>query len=120
MKIAAYNVENLFDRAKVFNDDTDAHREVLDLHAEINTLFEQPVYSAADKARMLVIFEALGILNDNDGPFVRLRKIRGQVITRPRDRSAPGGHLAENPAQGHPAPSQAHGVRLLQSRYTGP
>ncbi|WP_428927415.1 endonuclease/exonuclease/phosphatase family protein [Marinibacterium sp. SX1] len=89
MKIAAYNVENLFDRAKVFNDDTDAHREVLDLHAEINSLFEQPVYSAADKARMLVIFEALGILNDNDGPFVRLRKIRGQVITRPRDRSAP-------------------------------
>ncbi len=89
MRIAAFNVENLFDRAKVFNDDSDAHRDVLDAHAEINTLFEKDSYSAADKARMIELLEALGLLNDNDGPFVRLRKIRGQLIRRPRDRSLP-------------------------------
>lgn len=95
MRIAAYNVENLFDRARVFNDDTDAHRAVLDTHAELNTLFEKPTYSEADKARMLVLLQELGMLNDNEGPFVRLRKIRGQLIRRPRDRSKPRVIVAE-------------------------
>ena len=89
MKIAAFNVENLFDRAKVFNDDTGAHREVLDAHAELSKLFEQEVYAPADKARMLELMEVLGILNDNEGPYVILRKIRGRIITRPRDRARP-------------------------------
>ncbi len=89
MRIAAYNVENLFDRARVFDDDSDSHQQVLDAHAEINTLFEKPVYSEADKVRMLELLTLLGMLNDNEGPFVRLRKIRGQLIRRPRDRSKP-------------------------------
>ncbi len=87
MKIAAFNVENLFDRAKVFNDDTGAHQGVLDAHAELSKLFEQEVYAAADKARMLELMETLGILNDNEGSFVILRKIRGRIIARPRDRT---------------------------------
>lgn len=89
MKIAAFNVENLFDRAKVFNDDNGAHQDVLDAHAELNTLFEKDIYSDADKARMLVLLDGLGMLNDNDGPYVRLRKIRGRLIRRPRDRTKP-------------------------------
>lgn len=89
MRIAAYNVENLFDRARVFNDENDSHKAVLDAHAEINTLFEQATYTDADKARMLALLDQLGMLNDNEGPFVRLRKIRGQLIRRPRDRSKP-------------------------------
>ncbi|MEL6451598.1 MAG: endonuclease/exonuclease/phosphatase family protein [Pseudomonadota bacterium] len=89
MKIAAFNVENLFDRARVFNDDSDAHAEVLAAHSELNTLFEKPVYTAADKARMLTLLDDLGMLNSNEGRFVRLRKIRGQIIRRPRDRSQP-------------------------------
>ena len=80
MRIAAYNVENLFDRARVFNDDSNAHEAVLDAHAEINTLFEKRVYTDADKARMLVLLTQLGMLNDNEGPFVRLRKIRGCLL----------------------------------------
>lgn len=89
MKIAAFNVENLFDRAKVFNDETNAHEGVLEAHSELNSLFEKDVYSDADKARMLILLEELGMLNDNDGRFVRLRKIRGQIIRRPRDRTKP-------------------------------
>lgn len=89
MKIAAFNVENLFDRAKVFNDDTDIHDAVLKQHAELNTLFEKDIYTAADKARMLELMTDLGLLNRNDGKFVRLRKIRGQIIKRPRDRRKP-------------------------------
>ena len=90
MRIAAFNVENLFDRAKVFNDeDPDAHRDVLDAHAALNTLFEHPVYSDADKADMLSLMERLGMLRRDEGRFTRIRKIRGQLISRPRKPKAP-------------------------------
>lgn len=98
MRIAAYNVENLFDRARVFNDDTGAHQDVLDAHAEINSLFENPVYTEADKARILELLEQLGMLNDNEGKFVILRKIRGQLIRRPRDRAKPREIVADGRA----------------------
>lgn len=86
MRVAAFNVENLFDRAKVFNDDTDIHQDVLDAHAVLNTLFEKAVYADGDKTRMLELFEQLGMLRRDEGPFVRIRKIRGQIISRPRSR----------------------------------
>ncbi|MEM9971417.1 MAG: endonuclease/exonuclease/phosphatase family protein [Pseudomonadota bacterium] len=91
MRIAAFNVENLFDRAKVFNDvnpgDENPHQGILDAHAELSGLFEKPVYTSADKERMLVLMDALGILNANESTFVRLRRIRGKIIRRPRDRA---------------------------------
>ncbi len=88
MRVAAFNVENLFDRAKVFNDDTDVHAGVLDAHAELNKLFEKATYSDADKVRMLELFQELGMLRRDEGSFVRIRKIRGQIISRPRSRPA--------------------------------
>ncbi|WP_417669268.1 endonuclease/exonuclease/phosphatase family protein [Roseibium sp.] len=85
MRIAAFNVENLFDRAKVFNSpDKTAHQDVLDAHAELNKLFEKDVYSGADKARMLVLIGHLGMLKRDEGRYTRIRKIRGQIISRPR------------------------------------
>lgn len=93
MRIAAYNVENLFDRAKAFNaDDPTAHSDVLDAHAALNKLFEKETYSTADKARMLVLIEELGMLHRDEGTkdsFTRIRKIRGQLIKRPRDSTKP-------------------------------
>lgn len=93
MKIAAYNVENLFDRAKAFNsDDPNAHQQVLDDHAELNKLFEKEIYSTTDKSRMMVLIERLGMLHRDEGTertFTRIRKIRGQLIRRPRDSTLP-------------------------------
>ena len=86
MRIAAFNVENLFDRAKVFNDKDEAHQDVLDGHAELNKLFEKDVYSDADKARMLELITELGMIRRDEGRFTRIRKIRGQLISRPRTR----------------------------------
>lgn len=86
MRIAAFNVENLFDRIKAFNDqDPDTHRDVLDAHAELNKLFEKATYSSADKNRMLTLMGQLGILKRDEGPFVWLRKIRGKIVVRPRN-----------------------------------
>ena len=85
MRIAAFNVENLFDRAKVFNEEKkEAHRKVLDANTELNKLFDKDIYSDADKARMLKLLAELGMLRDDLGPYTRLRKIRGQLITRPK------------------------------------
>ena len=85
MRLAAFNVENLFQRVKAFNDaDPETHRDILDAHSELNKLFEKPVYTAADKTRILALMDTLGILNRDEGRFVQLRKIRGRLITRPR------------------------------------
>lgn len=86
MRIATFNVENLFDRAKVFNDpDPNAHRAVIDAQAGLNKLFELPVYTAAAKADMLVQMAVLGVLNARQaGPFALIRRNRGQLVSFPR------------------------------------
>ena len=85
MKIAAYNVENLFDRAKAFNEESTEAQRVVKEEAELNALLENPEYTPATKKRILVLLKSLGILKADEGPFVILRKIRGQFIKRPRN-----------------------------------
>ena len=41
MKIASFNVENLFDRAKALNEDSAQATLVLKQEAELNALFER-------------------------------------------------------------------------------
>lgn len=85
MRIASFNVENMFDRAKALNAaDWEVGKPALAAHAELNKLFSNEVYTPANKARMLVLLEENGLLRDDDGPYLLLRKIRGQLIKRPR------------------------------------
>ena len=86
MRIATYNVENLFTRAKALNLDTwQEGKPTIDRFAEINELFENSVYSQADKSRMVALMKALGIdKKDDGGPFVVLRQNRGQLLKRAR------------------------------------
>lgn len=88
MKIASYNVENLFDRAKAFNDETPEAQQAVKLEAELNALFEKTNYTEIRKKRMLEIMKELGILRSDEGPYVILRKIRGQFIKRPTNNGA--------------------------------
>lgn len=86
MRLATFNVENMFDRAKALRrQDWAEGKPALEAHKDLNTLFEKPVYSAADQKRMLKLMEENGLLKDDDGPLLILRKIRGQLIKRPRD-----------------------------------
>ncbi len=90
MRIAAFNVENLFDRARVFNgEEKGAYADVLEAHSELNQLFEQETYTAARKTRMLALIEQLGMLRRDEGRYTRIRKIRGQLISRPRKPKEP-------------------------------
>ena len=82
MRIAAFNVQNLFDRPKVFNhNDPKVNRKVI-AHARLNILFDKRKYSEADKARMLELLRELGVLRSDKSPYVRIRRIRGQLISR--------------------------------------
>ncbi len=86
MRLATYNVENLFTRAKALNMETWAlGKPVIDRYAEINGLFENTIYSDADKARILVLLRELGIdKKDDASSFVLLRQNRGQLLRRGR------------------------------------
>ncbi|MDQ0563086.1 endonuclease/exonuclease/phosphatase family metal-dependent hydrolase [Rhizobium mesoamericanum] len=84
MRLASFNVENLFDRAKAMNLDTWAEgRVVLDQFAELEKLLGQVIYSDADKARMATLIVELGMEKSDTGPFVILRRNRGNLLKRP-------------------------------------
>jgi endonuclease/exonuclease/phosphatase family metal-dependent hydrolase len=85
MRLASYNVENLFDRAKVMNLDTQAEgRPVLEKFAQLNTLLAKLDYSAADKARTVQLLIDLGLEKSDQSKFVLLRRNRGRLLKRPQ------------------------------------
>jgi endonuclease/exonuclease/phosphatase family metal-dependent hydrolase len=89
MRLATFNLENMFDRAIALNgQDWNAGKPALGAQKELNTLFEKPSYSSADKKRMLKLMTENGLLKTDEGPLLTLRKIRGQLIKRPRVGSA--------------------------------
>ncbi|HRY31356.1 MAG TPA: hypothetical protein P5531_00110 [Bacteroidales bacterium] len=84
MKIASYNVENLFNRVKAFNEDQRTATKYINEVAELNVLFEKEIYSNTDKLRMLTLFQELGLTKTDISKYVIVRKIRGKIVHRPR------------------------------------
>ena len=96
MRIASFNVENLFERARVMNRElwagTDgssnarwaAGRQPLEDYAALNALLNQPVYSAADKKKIIALLTRLGLAKSDESQLVILRRNRGALLKRPR------------------------------------
>ena len=85
MRLASFNVENMFDRAKAMNLGSWAEgRPALAAHAELNRLFNKVTYTAADKRRILELLTEQGLLKQDEGPFLIMRRIRGKLVHRPR------------------------------------
>ena len=88
MRIASFNVQNLFDRAKAMNMGTwTAGRPILEAYTAVNTLFQADVYDAATKRRILGRLEQLGLLRSDRATFAILRVVRGRLLRRHRDGS---------------------------------
>jgi endonuclease/exonuclease/phosphatase family metal-dependent hydrolase len=97
VKIASFNVENLFERPKAFRaTDMNVAEPVLAAHKEVNELFKKPVYTDADKARVLQLLVVLDVYYFNAHGAVRrrdsqnpqwawLRKNRGDFDREPQD-----------------------------------
>jgi endonuclease/exonuclease/phosphatase family metal-dependent hydrolase len=96
MRIAAFNVENLFERARALNLDEwindpgsepsrwSAGRAALDAYSKLNALLRKERYTAADKTAIIKHLHALGLDKSDESRLVILRKNRGSLLKRPR------------------------------------
>ncbi|MDR6781145.1 endonuclease/exonuclease/phosphatase family metal-dependent hydrolase [Paenibacillus peoriae] len=93
LRLASYNVENLFERAKILNHtewvngiDSETRlvsgRDVLDGFAKLNALLAHPIYSSSDKVEIVRLMESLGLKESDESKFVLLRRNRGTFVTR--------------------------------------
>lgn len=88
MKIASYNVENMFRRAVALNQENWKKGEpALEAYADLTQLLEKQTYSDKDVEQILDLLGTLGLLKDDDGEFAILRKPRGQLLSRHRNGS---------------------------------
>ncbi|MFO1124892.1 MAG: endonuclease/exonuclease/phosphatase family protein [Methylocystis sp.] len=85
MRLASFNVENLFDRARAMNLENAAEgKPILERFAELNTLLAQPSYNSADKKRMAKLVLELDLGKSDLGDFVILRRNKGGLLKRPK------------------------------------
>ncbi|MFZ4411306.1 MAG: hypothetical protein ACOYOH_28460, partial [Paracraurococcus sp.] len=85
MRLASFNVENLFSRARALNQESLAEgKPVLDAFARFSTLIAKERYGATDRKRMVELLGVLGLEKADDAPFVRLRRNRGEFLVRRR------------------------------------
>lgn len=85
MRLASFNLENIFDRAKALSQDTMPEGKViLDEFGRLNKIFAKETYSATDKKAILEGLDELGVLRKDDaGEFLLLRQNRGKLLKRP-------------------------------------
>jgi hypothetical protein len=68
VRIASFNVENLFDCARALNLRTWAQgKPILTKHARLNALLNKPVYSDADKQKIKDLLLEFGLEKRDDG-----------------------------------------------------
>jgi endonuclease/exonuclease/phosphatase family metal-dependent hydrolase len=84
MRIASFNVENFFSRPRVMNLDTWADgKKVLTEYGKLTALIQKPVYSPADKTKIVASLKALGLGASDESKFVILRQNHGHLVKRP-------------------------------------
>lgn len=83
MKLASFNVENLFLRARALNNETFAEgREILKAQADINRILGKQRYTAPDKSKIIERLDQLGLKKSDDSKFAILRQNRGHLVKR--------------------------------------
>ncbi|UGT42841.1 endonuclease/exonuclease/phosphatase family protein [Nocardia yamanashiensis] len=93
IRIASFNVENLFARARVLGAPPGVADPVLDAYARVNEIFEHEIYSPADKAEILRLLKVLDLLLDDgdatrEDTFAVMRRIRGKLLKKPQGGTA--------------------------------
>src|SRR5215472_1619012 len=84
MRVASFNVENLFERATALDQPTWSDgRRALELHALVNGLLNKKTYTQADKNAIVKALTELGLgKSDDGGKFAVLRQNRGHLLKR--------------------------------------
>jgi endonuclease/exonuclease/phosphatase family metal-dependent hydrolase len=88
MRIAAFNVENLFERAKAFELGESAEgKQALADFSRLTDLIQKSAYTAADKSEMLAIMARHpGLAKDGESKFLQLRANRGAFLYKPKEK----------------------------------
>lgn len=85
MRVASFNIENLFDRARLLStSDWAEHRELLDVYDQLTRRLQRETYTDADKVQIVEWLIALGLEGSDLGTYVILRQNRGRLIRRTR------------------------------------
>lgn len=87
LRIATFNLENLFTRPSAMNMETDADgRQAIEDHAELNRIVAHSIYSPEDKSRLIVLSSRykFHVLNPPSNALVQLQKIRGKLFRKPK------------------------------------
>lgn len=86
MKLASFNLENLFDRAVALNQPTWAQgKPALEAVTRLNSLFAKPQYTSVDKGQIVSGLGKLNLLKKDDGgKFALLRQNHGKLLKRPK------------------------------------
>ncbi|MBJ7353762.1 MAG: endonuclease/exonuclease/phosphatase family protein [Thermoleophilaceae bacterium] len=90
MRIASYNVESLFNRAKALNPplDWNAGKPALEAYSRVNSLLAEPIYTDTVKTELLKLLADLGLTKaDDGGKFARLRQNRGHLLNRSKGKT---------------------------------
>lgn len=83
MRIASFNVENLFSRARALNQETWAEgKDVLGAYSRLGARLQQEVYTDADKEAILADLDLLGLKRSDESSFAILRQNRGGLVKR--------------------------------------
>jgi endonuclease/exonuclease/phosphatase family metal-dependent hydrolase len=88
VRIATYNLENLFTRPTAMNQKTDAAgRKAIEDHAAANAIVRKDIYAAADKQKLIALSNKYGwhLLNAPSNALVKLNKIRGALFRKPKN-----------------------------------
>ncbi len=83
IKIASYNLENLFQRASAMSEAHEGDgRAAIEDHALANTIVEKAVYSDQDKEILIALSKKYGwhLLNPPSNALVQMQKIRGKLF----------------------------------------
>jgi endonuclease/exonuclease/phosphatase family metal-dependent hydrolase len=87
MRIASFNVENMFERAKALNLPTwEEGRPILERYTRINELLNKDTYTPSDKTEIKKLLKELDLDKDDSkhSEFARLRQNRGRLVKRPK------------------------------------
>lgn len=92
LRLATYNVENLFERAMLFGhtewagdqagEQGNTATRILDAYAKASTVLARHTYSQEDKDEIVRLIDILGLTDSDDSKYVLLRRNRGRLLER--------------------------------------
>lgn len=85
IRIAAFNVENMFKRPSIMNLSTwKEGKEVLNDYQKLSDLIQKQNYTEKNKTEMLEIMEKRKMFHPGKETYMTINKIRGKFLSKPR------------------------------------